>query len=234
LTGSRHAGQAINAEIEFEVVETRAMVRRLLLMLVGAGYYLGCVARLGFYRGHQRFYATAQDTGALSRAAKAVLTSPPAQLVVDYSNLQSSLGRDRISPMAAADYSDDSLAGYADGEFAKGGAGLEGQQRALALPMIKRVAAALPQGATLMEIGMGNGDVCAHLAEEFPDLKVVRVDLSTAVAEAKARPAEPPDRPCSRRASSMATSSSRRPPLSSSRRSSWPATAAPSRPTPGV
>jgi hypothetical protein len=161
------------------------MFRRLLLMLVGVGYYIGCVVRLGFYRGHQRFYAVAQDTGLLADAARAALTAPPAQLVVDYHNLQASLGRDRISPMAAADYSDDSLAGYADEDFAKGGGRLEEQQRALALPMIERVAAALPRGVRLIEIGAGNGDVCAHLAREFPEIQVVGVDLSTVVAQRK-------------------------------------------------
>jgi precorrin-6B methylase 2 len=154
-------------------------------MLLGVAYYLACVARRGFYRGHQRFYATAQGTSLLARAAQALLTAPPAALVVDFHNLQESLGRDRISPMAAVDYSDDSLAGYADEQFGKGGGELAEQQRALALPMIERVAATLPAGATLIEIGTGNGDVCAHLAERFPALQVVGVDLSTVVAGRK-------------------------------------------------
>jgi hypothetical protein len=160
-----------------------AMPQRLAFIALGAAYYLTCVLRRGVYLGHQRFYATAQEDGVLSRAARALLTAEPARLAINYHNLQASIGRDRISPMAAAEYADDTLAGYADEQFGKGGDHLENQQRARALPLIEQAASSLPDGATLVEIGTGNGDMCAHLARRFPHLQVIGVDLSVAVAE---------------------------------------------------
>jgi trans-aconitate methyltransferase len=161
------------------------VLSRLALMLLGGGYYLSCVLRSGIYRGHQRVYARAQSDGLLAHAVQALLTAPPARLAIDYSNLQESIDRDRISPMAAAEYADDTLAGYADETFAKGGVELHDQQRALAVPLIEQVARDLPDGATLTEIGAGNGDICAYLASALPQHQVVGVDLSTVVAERK-------------------------------------------------
>jgi hypothetical protein len=162
------------------------MLRRLALMALGAAYYTACVLRRGVYRGHQRFYARAQDgTGLLGAATRAVLTSAPTQLVRDWNNLQSSIDRDRISPMAAADYNDDTLAGYADRYYTPDSAEVPKQQRAAALPLIEQAAGTLSDGSTLVEIGAASGDVSAYVASEFPALQVVGVDLSVAAAETR-------------------------------------------------
>jgi hypothetical protein len=155
-------------------------------MALGAAYYTACVLRRGVYRGHQRFYARAQDgTGLLGAATRAVLTSAPTQLVRDWNNLQSSIDRDRISPMAAADYNDDTLAGYADRYYTPDSAEVPKQQRAAALPLIEQAAGTLSDGSTLVEIGAASGDVSAYVASEFPALQVVGVDLSVAAAETR-------------------------------------------------
>ena len=161
-------------------------LRGLLRILAGAALYLACVLRGGFYRGHQRFYALAQEQSPAAPLAAALLTAPPMQLAVDYASMRAALPRDRISPMAAAEYlGGDDLAGYADETYDKGGADLTDQQRGLVLGPLQRRFVDLPAGATVAEIGTGNGDVVAYLAERHPALEFIGVDLSVATARRK-------------------------------------------------
>jgi SAM-dependent methyltransferase len=154
-------------------------------MTLGAALYAFNIGRYGIYRGQQRFYAIAQETGISSDAARALLASPPSRLFIDFANLEKSRERDRITPMAATTYADDTLAGYADADYSKSPGPLREQQRGLILVRVEAAAAELPDGATIVEIGTGNGDVAAFVARRFPNLKVVGVDLSVAVADSK-------------------------------------------------
>jgi SAM-dependent methyltransferase len=107
-------------------------------------------------------------------------------LAVDYRNMREALKRDRISPMAAADYlGGDDLSGYGDETYDKGGERLEDQQRGLILPALSRRLETLSAGSVVAEIGTGNGDVIAYLAERYPSLSFVGVDLSVDTAQRK-------------------------------------------------
>src|SRR5215208_73406 len=50
-----------------------------------------------------------------------------------------------------------------------------------------RLVAELPEGAELLEVGSGGGQVAVHLAERRPDLRVVGLDLSERQTERAAR-----------------------------------------------
>lgn len=154
-------------------------------MALGAVLYALHVGRHGTYRGQQRFYAMAQEVGITGDAARALLTSPPSRLFIDFANLEKSRNRDRITPMAASTYADDSLAGYGDEEYSKSSGALHEQQRGLILARVEAAASELPDGSTVVEIGTGNGDVATFIAEKFPNLQVVGVDLSVLVASRK-------------------------------------------------
>jgi len=165
-----------------------SQVRGLLRIVAGACLYLASVLRGGFYRGHQHFYALSQEESAAGRWAGAFLNAPPMLLAVDYANMRDALPRDRISPMAAADYlGDDALSGYADPTYDKGGEGLGDQQRGLVLPALDRRLGQLDDGTVVAEIGTGNGDVVDDLAARHPRLRFVGVDLSVVTARCKHR-----------------------------------------------
>ncbi len=156
-------------------------------MVTGLGLWFGLALRhLSVYRGSQAFYKLAQRQGGFGRtAAVAVLEGPLGQMARDYGRLQESIGQDRISPAAIEQYSDDSLAGYADETLEKGGKDLSRQQRGLILPLLERAVAELGSGASVVEIGTGNGDIIAHLAGQHGELEFTGVDLSVATAERK-------------------------------------------------
>ena len=155
--------------------------------LAGLGLWgLLVVRHASLYRGSQAFYRLAQrDSGLGRRLAVAVLGGPLGAMARDYGTYRESVGRERISAAAIAQYSDESLSGYADETLDKGGEGVEQQQRGLILPLLGRALEGLEPGASVIEIGTGNGDVVAHLAAEHPELKFTGVDLSVATAVRK-------------------------------------------------
>ena len=161
------------------------MIRRGLLKALGAALYAFNVSRRGVYRGQQHFYAIAQETGLASVAARALLTSPPSRLFIDFANLKTARDRYRITSMAASTYEDDSLAGYGDPDFSEASGSLRDQQRGLILPRVEAAAAELADGSRIVEIGTANGDVAAFIAQQFPSLRVTGVDLSVKAASAK-------------------------------------------------
>jgi SAM-dependent methyltransferase len=135
--------------------------------------------------GRDRFYRLAQDRhGLFGRIAAAFCHGHAGRVGVNYSIYFANKDRDRITDIALAHYGDDSLHGYGDVGYAKRSDGkpLLGQQRALIVPF---VASALHHDgpSTVLEIGTGNGDVIAHLAESFPASSFVGADLAVANAE---------------------------------------------------
>ena len=81
-------------------------------------------------------------------------------------------------------YGDDSLMGYGDPEYTKGGdLPLEKQQRGLILETLK--ARLTPEVKTVLEIGCGNGDIVAHIAAAYPDKKIMGIDFSVRNAQLK-------------------------------------------------
>lgn len=90
-------------------------------------------------------------------------------------------GRARLSARAIAEYSDDSLSGYGDEFFRKGGHTIETQQRGLILPLLDHVLAQKPT-ARVLEIGTGNGDIAAEVARRYPQAQVTGIDFSVKTA----------------------------------------------------
>jgi hypothetical protein len=87
------------------------------------------------------------------------------------------------STRARADYGDDSLSGYGDEIYAKGGAELADQMRGAILPLLEGVLADCT--GPVCEIGTGNGDVLAYLAQREPHREFVGIDFSVATAQRK-------------------------------------------------
>jgi hypothetical protein len=132
--------------------------------------------------GAARLYADAQDG---NKNAAALLSSPLATAFTNFGYLQEALRTTGMSPLAAAEYADDTLSGYGDWDYDKGGDTIETQQRGLILPPLTRTLDSLPDRSVVVEIGTGNGDVVAHLADVYRNLTFVGIDLSTRTAQAK-------------------------------------------------
>jgi len=81
----------------------------------------------------------------------------------------------RLSEEVIKNYSDDSLSGYGDKEYTKGGMDIQHQQRGLILPLLEQH---IKKQETVIEIGTGNGDVVAYLADKYPDTKFIGIDFS--------------------------------------------------------
>lgn len=115
--------------------------------------------------------------------AVAFLESPPAKLANDYSYQRDHRNINRLSPHIAALYSDDTLQGYGDEVFSKGGDDLSSQQRGKILPLLReKLTESSNIQLTVVELGIGNGDVIASLASEFPQHNFIGVDFSIATA----------------------------------------------------
>ena len=83
-------------------------------------------------------------------------------------------------------YKGDSLAGWADADRAQGDGQLPLLQQMRSIAVARVVAAIEQSGAkrkTIVEIGAGNGDVIAYLADKYPQHHFVGVDLSVKTAE---------------------------------------------------
>lgn len=101
----------------------------------------------------------------------------------DYANRNQELSRP--TPLALQMYDNDEGHGYAAVDYAFGGDSVETQQRGLSLPLIESYLAKQPDGALIVEIGTGNGDVIAHLANKYPDLRFLGLDFSVKNAVSK-------------------------------------------------
>jgi hypothetical protein len=137
------------------------------------------LTKLSLYAGMRAFYRLAQTGNAYARA---LLSGPLATLASDFAFSQANADTARLSTRAIEQYSDDSLLGYGDAEWSKGGSTLAEQQRGLILPLIEK---ALDVPKTVIEVGTGNGDVIAYLAERFPSSRFIGIDFSVKTAAAK-------------------------------------------------
>ncbi len=137
--------------------------------------------------GRDKFYQAAQDrSGIIGRVASAWCQGHAGRIGQNYAIWRANKDKDRITDIALAFYNDDSLHGFADTDYAvrSGGKPLLDQQRGLIIPLVAK--AIKDVGArSILEIGTGNGDILAHLANEFPDIKCVGVDLSVSNAQVK-------------------------------------------------
>lgn len=137
--------------------------------------------------GRDRFYVLAQDrNGVFGRCASAFLQGHAGRLGANYSIMVREKDRDRMTEIAKAYYSDDSLHGFGDFNLPRPDAKkpIAEQRRAMVAPVVE--AAIKDSGASsVIEIGTGNGDVIAYLARRNENVKFVGVDLSVTNAKKK-------------------------------------------------
>ncbi len=130
----------------------------------------------GFYRAAQADKESFTKTIALN-----FFNSPISVMVRDYFFLKANIGRDKLSTGAIQEYSDESLLGYGDINYAakkEAGKPLENQQRGLMIPILRQSLSENAQKLkTVIEIGSGNGDVIQFLAATYPNYVFCGVDF---------------------------------------------------------
>lgn len=91
-----------------------------------------------------------------------------------------------MSDIAIQYYGDDSLHGFGESDYAlrSDGKTLLNQQRGLIIPLIEK-AIDSDRPTSILEIGTGNGDVLAFLANKYPNVRFIGVDLSIKNAREK-------------------------------------------------
>lgn len=138
--------------------------------------------------GRDLFYRLAQERrGTLGRIASAFCQGHAGRVGQNFAVFIAEKEKERITDIALKYYSDDSLHGYGDAEFSRAdGKPLVKQQRGLIIPLVEK-AIAEDRPNVILEIGTGNGDVLAYLAERHPTIQFIGVDLSVANAERRHR-----------------------------------------------
>lgn len=140
------------------------------------------------YKAGGKLYKAAQsDKDSLAKKIAINFFNSPLSIVVrDYYFLKTNADRQRLSTGVIQEYSDESLLGYGDIDYDKGGETLDQQQRGLMLPLLEE-SLTEKQGKMekVIEIGCGNGDVLAYLAKRFPDFFFTGVDFFVSNARAK-------------------------------------------------
>ncbi|MDP3511303.1 MAG: class I SAM-dependent methyltransferase [Sulfuritalea sp.] len=145
-------------------------------------------AMLLAFLGRDRFYLLAQGDGLTARICRAFAEHPyVTKQITGFKEINADINCERRSLASLEIYKGDSLAGWADTDRDRVGDGhlpLLQQMRSIVVP---RVEATIEQNGTKMktivEIGVGNGDVIAYLADKYPQHHFVGVDLSVKTAE---------------------------------------------------
>jgi SAM-dependent methyltransferase len=165
-------------------------MKNFVLSLLGIFWYAWLVARYRntYFASNELYKAMQGDSGLRGRSTRAIAEGALGRVIRDYAFLRENVNRAELTSRVVAEYSDDSLAGYGDESFTKGGSSLAEQQRGTILPLLERAlqkhtaAGALK---TIVEIGTGNGDVIAYLAERYPFHRYIGVDFSVRTAQKK-------------------------------------------------
>jgi SAM-dependent methyltransferase len=167
------------------LVEDEMLVLKLLAAdTLGLALYSYYIGRYGFYKGQQAVYGKIQSQNSIIGKILRVYVEKPFEqsrlfIKQNWDFCKENISKDRLSAMAVEQYSDDSLSGYGDTDYNKGGGtSLEMQQRGQILADLCKSLALLNPGGCVCEIGCGNGDIIAHLAITFPKLKFIGVDFS--------------------------------------------------------
>ena len=137
--------------------------------------------------GRDRFYQMAQDRhGICGRFASAFCQGHAGRVGANYSIYAENKNAKGITTISLKYYSDDSLHGFGDYEFSRSGnKPLLEQQRGLIIPLVENAIQDNLGGEVVLEIGTGNGDVIAYLADKYPEVSFIGVDLSIVNAIAK-------------------------------------------------
>jgi SAM-dependent methyltransferase len=128
-----------------------------------------------------------ERSGIVGHIASAFCQGHAGRVGQNYAIFMAEKDKERITDIALKYYSDDSLHGYGDAEFSRAdGQPLVEQQRGLIIPLVdKAIAADGPN--VILEIGTGNGDVLAYLAERHPTVQFIGTDLSIVNAQLRHR-----------------------------------------------
>ena len=142
--------------------------------------------------GRDRFYLFAQrPTGLMPAICRRFACHPHVRKVVTgFMEIEDDITLEERSTASLAIYADHSLAGYADGKMKHGDSHnpLLDQMRSIIVPYVEEaIQEAGKTPTTVVEIGTGNGDVIAYLAEKYSNHKFIGVDLSVKVATEKHR-----------------------------------------------
>jgi SAM-dependent methyltransferase len=165
------------------------ILKHILGRVFGFLAYTYLIGKYGYYQGQQIIYQKIQqNTGILDKLLKYYVENPLKESVDflqgNYQFYKNSIAVDRLSNKVIEQYSDDSLSGYGDIIF-QGGVPFEEQQRSQILPTLHNLLKKLDDGKIICEIGCGNGDIVAFLAEKYPHLQFIGVDFSVKNAENK-------------------------------------------------
>lgn len=149
------------------------------------------VFRFGGYVGRQKIYARLQTNAddLVTKSLRYIIDDPMGKtlsgLRTDLSFLTQNINNPRLTSKVIEQYSTDDLMGYGDHDYDKGGQDIYEQQRSLLLPELESFLTQQNQSLTVCELGTGNGDIVAHLAQKFPQHKFIGVDFSISTASQK-------------------------------------------------
>lgn len=136
--------------------------------------------------GRDRFYYLSQEEKFLSPLARSFAEHRYVLHVVDgWREVRNDRDRTGRSVASMSEYGDASLGGYGKINLTTGDAHLPLPKQMRGI-LYDRVCQAVRDGTkTVLEIGTGNGDVVALLAEEFPDVHFTGVDFDVSNATEK-------------------------------------------------
>jgi hypothetical protein len=128
--------------------------------------------------GPDRFHLMSQSGGLSARLCRAFVGAPGLHWAVNvHRHMLADVQGNGRSAGSRIEYSGDDLGGWANRDQVRGDSHLplRDQLRGLVLPTVEQ---SIADGAkTVVEIGCSTGEVVAHLAEKFPSVNFVGVDL---------------------------------------------------------
>lgn len=141
----------------------------------------------GSYRTNQILHSEIQkNDNVVGRLLNIVVSSPLRFIFQQHLRYLEGRDWDSLSPVVFASYTqDDRIGGYGDEIYSKGGDQISQQQRGLILPTLRKKLEQLGPNVVAVEIGTGNGDVAALVATEYPEIRVIGIDFSVAMATQK-------------------------------------------------
>jgi hypothetical protein len=147
-------------------------LKQLFHIILGALLYFSYafLRKMDLYKAGGEFYKAAQSEENSWAKVIAInfFESPLGIIMRDYYFFKANIKKERLSTGVLDDYSDENLSGYGAVEYDKGGESLDQQQRGLILPLLEN-SLLENQGklTTVVEIGCGNGDALAYLADKY-------------------------------------------------------------------
>ena len=163
------------------------------LRMLGSALARGLIAFYGPYQGGGIIKVRAQSISRTmpSRALRASLRAYLANRILwrrieeDFDYGDRNQNNSRPSDLIIKMYNNEHGHGYCAEDYKLGGDSIHDQQRGLILPLLERCLFALPTQSTVVEIGTGNGDVLAYLAEKYQGLNFIGLDFNVASANKK-------------------------------------------------